>query len=92
MKRCVDNLNCFPAVSFSHDPTDLEVNFGANPFLFNVDNFVSQELQKEFTSIQKRDTNEDEMFSLVHNYLIQSGYVNALSSFEKEASFDKIKE
>ena len=78
----------FAAISFSLEKIEVRVNFGESDFQFDVESYIQSVKEDEYLKLLEEETDPSEVFGLVHNYLLLSGYGATLDAYKREASFD----
>lgn len=86
------DLNLYPSVGMKKPGEHLRVNFGRQPFVYDIDSMMEQERQSVLADISKADVsslhppdNEDALIhKLIGQYLAHEGYVETAKAFERD--------
>lgn len=78
------------AISFGNAQFTVVANFGNKSFKFGIEDMLSNHYKDLYEEINKIDVDSKEIFELVHDYLIHSGYIGTLQAFEDDSSFTLI--
>lgn len=74
------------AISFSESSYNAMVNFGTKPFKFGLEDMLGNHYKEMYEEINSKTVDSKEVFDIVHDYLVHSGYVGTLQAFESESS------
>lgn len=80
------------AISFANSHFHVSVNFGTKNFKFGIEDMLSNHYKEIYEEICAEQIDSKQVFDLVHDYLIHSGFVGTLQAFEDESSFALIKD
>ncbi|KAF2017513.1 SPRY-domain-containing protein [Aaosphaeria arxii CBS 175.79] len=92
------NLSWYPTVGMKKNGETLRVNFGQEPFLFDIDKMVQAEkaeIQREIAAVKAPPRTEKDkspfdetafIHSLVSQYLAHDGYVETARAFQEEVA------
>ncbi|GAB4844799.1 hypothetical protein Ancab_038186 [Ancistrocladus abbreviatus] len=72
----------FPTVSVHSQNEEVTVNFGKNPFKFDIKAYEAQERLKQQNMIDKASLPQNVGYGLVRSYLLHYGYEETLNSFD----------
>lgn len=87
----MDATKYHAAISFSNSQFTVVANFGRKNFKFGIEDMLSNHYKEIFDEISSEQIDSKQVFDLVHDYLIHSGFVGTLQAFEDESSFALIK-
>ncbi|KAL9229066.1 hypothetical protein vseg_004582 [Gypsophila vaccaria] len=72
----------FPTVAVHSQNEEVTVNFGKEPFLFDIKAYEAQERLKQQTMIEKITLPQDVSYGIVRSYLLHYGYEGTLNVFD----------
>ncbi|KAF5954799.1 hypothetical protein HYC85_007655 [Camellia sinensis] len=72
----------FPTIAVHSQYEEVHVNFGNEPFQFNLKVFEAQERAKQQTMIEKMSIPQNVSYGLVRSYLLHYGYEDTLKLFD----------
>ncbi|XP_047321970.1 ran-binding protein M homolog [Impatiens glandulifera] len=72
----------FPTVAVHSQNEEITVNFGKQPFVFDVKSYEAQERAKQEKTIEKVSLQQDVSFGIVRSYLVHYGYADTLKLFD----------
>ena len=86
----LETVKYHAAISFGNAQFTIFANFGNKGFKFGIEDMLSNHYKDLYEEINKIDVDSKEVFDLVHEYLIHSGYIGTLRAFEDDSSFSLI--
>ncbi|CAN6543085.1 unnamed protein product [Malus baccata var. baccata] len=72
----------FPTIAVHSQNEEVHVNFGQQPFAFDLKEFEAQERMKQQMSIEKISLPTNVSHGIVRSYLLHYGYEDTLNSFD----------
>ncbi|KAB2620512.1 ran-binding protein 10-like [Pyrus ussuriensis x Pyrus communis] len=72
----------FPTIAVHSQNEEVHVNFGQQPFAFDLKEFEAQERMKQQMSIEKFSLPTNVSHGIVRSYLLHYGYEDTLNSFD----------
>ncbi|CAN6584389.1 unnamed protein product [Malus baccata var. baccata] len=72
----------FPTIAVHSQNEEVHVNFGQQPFAFDLKEFEAQERMKQQMSIEKISLPTNVSHQIVRSYLLHYGYEDTLNSFD----------
>ncbi|KAM1181004.1 hypothetical protein ACFX1Q_020887 [Malus domestica] len=72
----------FPTIAVHSQNKEVQVNFGQQPFAFDLKEFEAQERMKQQMSIEKISLPTNVSHGIVRSYLLHYGYEDTLNSFD----------
>jgi len=87
--RDVDLLEYYATVSLHSLNENITFNFGAKPFMFDLEQMILEEKREEIQNILSQPINHYSLHQVVHSYLNFHGYANTLEAFEKAAQMER---
>ncbi|XP_074273334.1 ran-binding protein M homolog [Silene latifolia] len=72
----------FPTVAVHSQNEEVTVNFGKEPFLFDIKAYEAQERLKQQSMIEKITLPQDVSYGIVRSYLLHYGYEGTLNVFD----------
>ncbi|KAM1204089.1 hypothetical protein ACFX13_020323 [Malus domestica] len=72
----------FPTIAVHSQNEEVQVNFGQQPFAFDLKEFEAQERMKQQMSIEKISLPTNVSHGIVRSYLLHYGYEDTLNSFD----------
>lgn len=72
----------FPTVAVHSQNEEVSVNFGKEPFVFDIKAYEAQERHKQQILIEKLSLTENVSYGIVRSYLLHYGYEETLNSFD----------
>lgn len=87
----LENVKYHAAISFSNSQYSVVANFGKKNFKFGIEDMMSNRYKEIYDEISMEHIDSKDVFDLVHDYLIHSGFVGTLRAFEDESSFVSLK-
>jgi hypothetical protein len=88
----MESLELKAAISFANSHFQVSVNFGTKNYKFGIEDMLSNHYKEIYDEINAEQIDSKQVFDLVHDYLIHSGFVGTLQAFEDESSFALIKD
>ena len=86
-----DTVAYHAAVSFGNTQCSITANFGSKGYKFGIEDMLSNTYKEMYEEISQETIDSKDIFDLVHDYLLYSGFVGTLHAFEDESSFDLLK-
>mmetsp|Transcript_31838 Transcript_31838/g.82435 ORF Transcript_31838/g.82435 Transcript_31838/m.82435 type:complete len:483 (-) Transcript_31838:738-2186(-) len=77
----------YPTVGLHSANEHLQVNFGARPFVFDIQGLVAEERQKHQVVVSRMEVAPGVTHSIVRDYLTHFGYGSTLAAFNAAAGF-----
>ncbi|XP_052189631.1 ran-binding protein M homolog [Diospyros lotus] len=72
----------FPTISIHSQNEEVSVNFGKEPFVFDLKAYEAQERAKQQMMVEKISLPHNASYELVHSYLLHYGYEDTLKLFD----------
>mmetsp|Transcript_99142 Transcript_99142/g.265090 ORF Transcript_99142/g.265090 Transcript_99142/m.265090 type:complete len:363 (+) Transcript_99142:308-1396(+) len=75
----------FPTVGLHAAGEKIMFNFGASPFVFDLDAFIDKELAEERAKIAQQEIPRGAALAIVRQYLVHAGFANTLQKLDESA-------
>lgn len=72
----------YPTIAVHSQNEEVSVNFGKEPFKFDLKTFEAQERMKQQLTIEKLSLPQNVSYGIVRSYLLHYGYEDTLNSFD----------
>ncbi|KAI7906608.1 concanavalin A-like lectin/glucanase domain-containing protein [Cokeromyces recurvatus] len=82
-KKIKETMELFPFIGFKTPGEKIEVNFGAKPFMFDIEQWIENERRTLLSQIvEEREQESESADQIVVEYLKHNGYTKAAKSLE----------
>lgn len=87
--RDVPPLVLFPTVGLHSKDECVELNFGKQPFAFDLEGYIRAEQQQHNEELNRVSVPVDTSHHIVRQYLMHYGYADTLAAFDRVAGFQQ---
>eukprot|EP00878_Enallax_costatus_P006903 GHUV01007233.1.p1 GENE.GHUV01007233.1~~GHUV01007233.1.p1 ORF type:complete len:241 (+),score=55.60 GHUV01007233.1:288-1010(+) len=88
--RNVACQNMYPTVGLHSKNEHIQVNFGQQPFKFDLEGLMLEEQAQQQAAIQRVSVASEDAHQIVRNYLLYHGYGDTLAAFDAAAGAEGI--
>ncbi|KAK9826873.1 hypothetical protein WJX81_006034 [Elliptochloris bilobata] len=86
--RNISSVPLWPTIGLHSKNEQVTVNFGADPFRFDLAAMVQEEAEQQAVAVQRAEVDAGAMHRVVRDYLAHYGYADTLAAFDSVAGLD----
>ena len=81
----IDSCNLYPAICLQVQGDAIKCNFGAKPFIFDLDAFLQRlRRDEQLSKVKSKQVSLKAVYAIVKDYLQKNAYTETLSAIETE--------